>query len=109
MYIANRLEQSGMKAEQLEKWLPGIILSNLKPLSSRLFYLSYSCLTLSSIRARLNKIRTAFCNSAYVAIDDLERATNTISHPGLIALRRTISRNRRLTLFLTTAFPTLLP
>src|SRR4030043_2315227 len=72
------------------------------------FYLSYSGLALSSIRARLNKVRTAFCNSAYVAIDDQERAINTISHPGLIALMRTISRNRRLTLFLTTAFPTLL-
>ena len=63
----------------------------------------------SRIRARLSKLTTDLFSSVYRAVAEFERAISTISHPGLIGVRRTISRKRRLTLFLMTAFPTLLP
>src|SRR4030042_1130174 len=63
----------------------------------------------SRIRARLSKLMTTFFRSANCAMAELERAIRITSHPGFIGVRRVISRNKRLTLFLTTAFPTFLP
>lgn len=78
---------------------------------AKVFTFSYYCVVAESfsILAFASNPSTTIFRSLKRAGADKGRATRTISQPGFNGERRMISRNRRLTLFLTTALPTLLP
>jgi len=97
-----------MTAGQPAIWLTGKTLSIAELLSSRCSTYRSAGEALSRIPARVSKSASVSFRSACLAVADLERAISTMSQPGLRGVRRMISRSKRLTLFLTTAFPTFL-
>ena len=55
--------------------------------------------------ARCNKLSVASFNAWYLALPAPRRTINSASQPAFTGIRRTTSRSRRFTLFLSAAFP----